>query len=194
VRPAEGSFRVLTDSRQGALVYSYVVATETDNQFRVATFNMISPVITRGVQTRGDENILLGTDAAASQISARDALNLQNNQRARLNDRMEELNSRVIGVLAVLSDAEPTPDVHKWWQWWYDFNDTQTADAKSIVRVSEETTTGPPIIEYRTQECFAAGTPVWTESGAQAIETIKIGDRVLAKDVETGELAYKPVL
>ena len=31
----------------------------------------------------------------------------------------------------------------------------------------------------RTRECFAAGTPVWTESGAQAIETIKIGDRVL---------------
>jgi hypothetical protein len=195
VRPAEGSFRVLTDPRQGALVYSYVVATETENQFQVATFNMISPVITRGIQTRGDEDILLGTDGVAvSQISARDALNVQNYQRERLNDRIEELNSRVIGVLAVLSDAEPTPDVHKWWQWWYDFNDTQTADAKSIVRVSEETTTGPPIIEYRTRECFAAGTPVWTESGAQAIETIKIGDRVLAKDVETGELAYKPVL
>ena len=27
-----------------------------------------------------------------------------------------------------------------------------------------------------------------------AIETIKVGDRVLAQDIDTGELAYKPVL
>jgi hypothetical protein len=42
--------------------------------------------------------------------------------------------------------------------------------------------------------CFAPGTRVWTLTGRQAIETIKVGDRVLAQDVESGELAYKPVL
>jgi hypothetical protein len=42
--------------------------------------------------------------------------------------------------------------------------------------------------------CFAAGTPVWTSAGPKKIETLAVGDRVLAQDVETGELAYKPVL
>jgi hypothetical protein len=37
-------------------------------------------------------------------------------------------------------------------------------------------------------------TKVWTLAGFQAIETIKPGDRVLAQDPDSGELAYKPVL
>jgi hypothetical protein len=35
---------------------------------------------------------------------------------------------------------------------------------------------------------------VWTLTGRTPIEKIKVGDRVLAQDVESGELAYKPVL
>ncbi len=50
----------------------------------------------------------------------------------------------------------------------------------------------PPGI-YRHNYCFAAGTPILTQFGPQAIETIKVGDLVLAQDGETGELAYKPV-
>ncbi len=42
--------------------------------------------------------------------------------------------------------------------------------------------------------CFAAGTPVWTERGLVSIEEIKVGDRVLSQDPNTGELAYKVVL
>lgn len=43
-------------------------------------------------------------------------------------------------------------------------------------------------------DCLAAGTLVWTETGPVAIESIRVGDRVLSQDPETGELAYKPVL
>jgi hypothetical protein len=42
-------------------------------------------------------------------------------------------------------------------------------------------------------ECFPAGTPVLTISGARPIEDLKPGDRVLAQDLATGELAYKAV-
>ncbi|WP_028596379.1 polymorphic toxin-type HINT domain-containing protein [Paenibacillus assamensis] len=41
--------------------------------------------------------------------------------------------------------------------------------------------------------CFSAGTKVQTEDGYKAIEDIKVGDKVLAKSEETGELAYKEV-
>ena len=43
-------------------------------------------------------------------------------------------------------------------------------------------------------ECLVAGTPVWTASGLQSVEKIKVGDIVLSQDSETGELALKPVL
>ncbi len=42
--------------------------------------------------------------------------------------------------------------------------------------------------------CFAAGTLVWTKTGQRQIETLEIGDLVLAQNVDTGELAYKPVI
>jgi hypothetical protein len=35
---------------------------------------------------------------------------------------------------------------------------------------------------------------VWTEQGSRTIEVVTVGDRVLSQDVESGELAYKPVL
>ncbi|WP_261378210.1 HINT domain-containing protein [Paenibacillus agilis] len=41
--------------------------------------------------------------------------------------------------------------------------------------------------------CFSAGTKIQTEDGYKAIEDIQVGDKVLAKSEETGELAYKEV-
>ncbi len=41
--------------------------------------------------------------------------------------------------------------------------------------------------------CFRGSTPVWTDIGPRAIETIRPGDRVLAQHIGTGELAYKRV-
>jgi hypothetical protein len=46
----------------------------------------------------------------------------------------------------------------------------------------------------QSRSCFAKGTPVWTKTGQQPIETLALGDLVLAQDVNTGELAYKPVI
>jgi hypothetical protein len=41
--------------------------------------------------------------------------------------------------------------------------------------------------------CFVAGTLVDTEDGLRPIEEIEVGDRVWARDVETGETALQPV-
>ncbi|SFX68203.1 RHS repeat-associated core domain-containing protein [Thermoactinomyces sp. DSM 45891] len=42
-------------------------------------------------------------------------------------------------------------------------------------------------------KCFVAGTRIETEDGGKPIEEIDIGDKVLAKNEETGEIAYKEV-
>jgi hypothetical protein len=41
--------------------------------------------------------------------------------------------------------------------------------------------------------CFVPGTIVWTVTGKMPIEEVNVGDLVLSQNVETGELAYKPV-
>jgi Flp pilus assembly pilin Flp len=41
--------------------------------------------------------------------------------------------------------------------------------------------------------CFAKGTPVAAEGGDRPIESIRLGDRVWARDVETGLVALQPV-
>jgi RHS repeat-associated protein len=41
--------------------------------------------------------------------------------------------------------------------------------------------------------CFAAGTSVVTEKGPRPIETLRVGDVVLAHDPSTGETAFKPI-
>ena len=41
--------------------------------------------------------------------------------------------------------------------------------------------------------CFTAGTPVYTESGPQPIDSIRPGDRVLSQYPNSGELAFKLV-
>jgi hypothetical protein len=51
-----------------------------------------------------------------------------------------------------------------------------------------------PVPRYPPCECFAAGTPVWTRTGLRPIESLEIGDFVLAQDTATGELKFKPVL
>jgi|GEM_PF-644345 len=46
----------------------------------------------------------------------------------------------------------------------------------------------------RTGDCLAAGTCIWTIHGPKEIQTMQIGDLVMARNQDTGELAYKPVI
>ncbi len=115
-------------------------------------------------------------------------------QVAALNERTEELNGRIVNVLAAVSDQPHDSDPRAWWQWWGAFTDTDRNAGKRVVRVDEVDVKGDPTAQFYRKECFAAGTPVSTERGPLPIERIQVGDRVLAKQVTTGELAYKPVL
>ncbi len=43
-------------------------------------------------------------------------------------------------------------------------------------------------------ECFTAGTKVQTDKGEKNIKDIKVGDKILSKNEQTGEISYKPVM
>jgi len=113
---------------------------------------------------------------------------------ARQNQLTAELNERIYAALTAVSRQKLPSEPQAWWRWWNDYMDIPSTVRKRVVEVTEEeTVTAGPLLGGQTS-CLAAGTPVWTETGLVAIEGIKVGDRVLAKDPQTGELAYKPVL
>jgi hypothetical protein len=54
--------------------------------------------------------------------------------------------------------------------------------------------TSPFTVGATHSACFAPGTLVLTLDGPRAIESIQLGDRVLAQDTRTGQLVFQPVL
>jgi len=101
-------------------------------------------------------------------------------------------NARAYEVLHQLTSKDLNANPVAWWDWWKDCNEAENPAAKPTCEfVSSEA------FQYRPlpppSSCFPVGTLVWTQRGIAAIETIKVGDRVLAQDVTTAELQYKLV-
>jgi hypothetical protein len=216
-RPPDADGRI----GQFVLVSGYILAQETDDQFQVAVMHQLDYRLTEALQGyfvrfRGgfhlepEQNAPRNLQAQTKELTRARTTNDNNRNTAAetyarerlvestveaLNERTDDLNRRVINVLAGVTGRDPSPDPPTWWQWWADFTDTQQVGAKRVVTVSEDVEElGDPTLRIRRRSCFAAGTPVWTETGQVPIESIKIGDRVLAQDVESGELTYKPVV
>jgi hypothetical protein len=103
-------------------------------------------------------------------------------------------NERLRFALASLTGFADTDDPDIWTKNWNDFNDSYTATYwPSPPQTSESYSGVIGSLTFDYMSCFAAGTAVLTIAGPLPIETIKSGDRVLAQDTTTGELAYKTV-
>src|SRR5262249_32188570 len=190
--PAQGEWRFFHDAFRNLMFYTYVVTVEKENHIEVLQSQLVQQEVVVQPAARGAPpwGWSLNTDALRE---LRDRLASRERWSEATNERIAELNQRVIAVLANVSGNAPSDDARAWRQWWSEQSDVQSPETKPVTvsRVTESV--GNPYQEARA-ECFAAGTPVWTELRLSAIEQVKIGDRVLSKDVETGELTYKPVV
>lgn len=158
---------------------------------------------------RGD----IRADEAAFLQSVKSDQAILQSQLARAERRIKALNQRVIQLLhrTQLAQASPTDDqistlptedsdVESWWDWWAMSNDQfvgikrSTEQRALIIEGAPNPGTLPRGPKGRSRGfCFVAGTPVQTSRGLAPIEDLAIGDHVLAQDVESGELALKPV-
>jgi hypothetical protein len=125
---------------------------------------------------------------------------------ARANESTEFLNSLIMQVLGGTTDQNfETPKA--WWDWWRSNNEYYVPEEHPVDRhyysASDKYYHGqstydvrnpPPPPPGRGRSCFAKGTPVWTNIGQKPIETLQLGDLVVAQDVYSGELKYKPVI
>lgn len=109
-----------------------------------------------------------------------------------INDARSTVNGRVGKVLSNSTDQPMSDDPQIWWNWWTTYSNVAPLAQKSVVVVEERQPL--QLVPTIRRSCLVAGTPVWTERGSVAIEQIRAGDRVLSKEIASGELAYKPVL
>jgi hypothetical protein len=124
------------------------------------------------------------------------------------NASLGQINDRVVPVLEAVSGLDIGPKPADWRKWYinligYRFNQLQSSDNPTVVENIPLAYQPQPFpiglllsgpIAARRVSCFGAGTLVRTLTGLEPIETLKVGDPVLAQSTRTGALAYKPIL
>jgi hypothetical protein len=139
---------------------------------------------------------------------ASSAANIQS-QIEQLNQVTEAFNALVVEVLTATTEQKFGDNPRAWWDWWQNHNEYYASD-DDVERYYDEdkdtylhgrptysvvdSSPPPPPPPPRRTSCFAKGTPVWTKTGQQPIESLQLGDLVLAQNIETGELKYQPVI
>jgi hypothetical protein len=206
--PATGRALVSANPVAKSIVWQCLITQETQSQIHIWKSTRGSVPLTLAISTSRQTMTLFGGDAQPNdrytlaappelgdflQVarSAGDELYAAQVAVDSSNDLTEELNRRVSTALSGVSGERNGTDPQEWWSWWDAYSGLQ-GTSKVIVEESEREVVHP--VNVVQASCFQAGTLVWTESGVRPIEQIEIGDRVLAQNVETGELAYKPVL
>ncbi len=114
-----------------------------------------------------------------------------------LNRITEERNAAIRHLLVTNTQTDQGDDPHAWWTWWINYNELHYSPERRTNYYGSEATYYDYVhyngVFWTRGSCFVAGTPVWTLTGPRPIESIQPGDRVLAQDPQTGELAFKMV-
>jgi hypothetical protein len=112
----------------------------------------------------------------------------------RTNTRREWSNVMVASILTEITGERLGPDPDAWNTWWNDRIGYRYERIETPIKRTSTTQVPIPVKLYLFRSCFAAGTPVWTLTGPQPIESLHIGDLVLSQDTATGALGYEPVV
>ncbi|MBA3481659.1 MAG: hypothetical protein H0T51_07575 [Pirellulales bacterium] len=122
------------------------------------------------------------TSAAAQATAARRRVEQANLEAEVRNERIREVFRNAL-------DFDLGADPKAYWQEWQSYNELYYEEHPINV-IDEYVSIQEPV----SHSCFKAGTPVWTQHGLTPIEQIAAGDLVLAQHVDTGEIAFRPVV
>ena len=201
--PISSEFQRVTSGRSQGILCLYYSERNSEIELR----QLLIWTQTQTFRRRGGPNDRRNVAAYNSQVlepiiqsNLRIQAELAERQKFALNDEVEQINERVSSGLRTVTLEQFGDSPNCWWDWWQEYSTlpTVTIQAKPVVVIVKEDREvkiknlpppPPPV-----PSCLVAGTLVQTERGLVAIETIQPGDRVLSKNIETGELDYKVVL
>lgn len=116
---------------------------------------------------------------------------------AQRNASREAVNESVHNVLVDLTGQDQGADPKAWRQWLADqrgYSYAPSTTPKQVIRrVSRHAQVQFTSAGFHSY-CFGQGTLVRTMLGTQPIETLRVGDRVLAEDPATGALSFQPII
>lgn len=203
--PVQSQFRVFR-TRDGVIRYDHVVGQQGPDRNVVARNDRaLVPADIANDGGRAPLRILPVADGQTQEQAALNeelarmstfltALSLQQ-KIAVANTQITLSNERVYYLLEQTSPQALPRDAQSWWTWWKEYQEKQSPAPTQYVYYYQQ---NKSFEEYspvpRRHSCFVAGTKVWTELGRQKIETLQPGDRVLSRDVDTGELQFKLVI
>jgi Pretoxin HINT domain len=164
--------------------------------------NMVTPA---SLSTQTTTNVNTGSRGVSSAGAARSARQYEQEivegerKVAETNLQAAMRNERIVAVLNGVTEQSLGSEPRAWWDWWQDYTDYyRTAERPVYSEIDRSNDYIIPPVQIGgssgSVECFAAGTPVWTKTGQRPIERLQMGDLVLAQNVDTGEIRYKPVL
>ena len=199
--------RVLPSGRIG---YRHSFLREGENRNEVLVLDTEYFRVERAGGDAGLSAARAAADAAQTALEREAAVEAQNRFQSQLNDRI----TRTLKI-ATGQDLPAQPE--SWWKWWNDYNELLSQGPKTVAVIQEYQASAVVDLVPQTggsgsggsggsgsgggtgqgsfiAECLVADTLVWTASGPQPIEKIRVGDMVLAQNSESGELALRPVL
>ena len=211
VAPIETSFRVDTGI-DGSLTYRQNIYQQGPlaDRLRSTTRSVVppdspfAPLMNRTPFNAPSQSViasdmrepLRAVSDVGAQRSARSYENeiIDNELKARAaNEKSAAMNERIVAVLTNVTDQSFGNNPREWWDWWQDYTDYDRSRERPIYESREES--GVYVRPERPPcECFVRGTPVWTKTGRRPIESLAVGDLVLSQNVNSGEIAYKPVM
>jgi hypothetical protein len=151
------------------------------------------PKLADGLLAAAEEKTIeLIASAQFKAESSRQRMIADINDIEQFNATSEAINARVVPILQQAAGAPGTlgDDEDAWNRWYYEKVGYRYTPSPKLTYRQEFPQSYPPQI----QSCFAAGTPVRTIEGHRPIETLQVGDRVLAQDVKAGGLSFQPIL
>jgi len=108
---------------------------------------------------------------------------------------VDQLNARIIRVLAAATGKSLGEDREIWRKWWAEEQgytyDPPSPRPRQDLTLSDSK---PTFVSEVRLDCFAAGTPVHSLTGLRPIELVEVGDQVLTQDPRSGALSYQPVM
>ena len=107
------------------------------------------------------------------------------------NDIFSKYNQQASWLLSQVTNQSQYETPQFWWSWWK--RKIEVGAQQKLVRNINEVIEFAPELHFPAS-CFIAGTPIWTDRGPRPIEQLHIGDMALTKDIDTGELTYKPII
>jgi hypothetical protein len=111
-----------------------------------------------------------------------------------LNAQIDQTNARVMPMLEALTGQNFGVDPKTWQTWWANELGLVVDDRYEEPKPVVSDFVGLPDVVPVHSACFAGGTLVQTIGGPRRIESISLGDRVLAQNTASGALSFQPVL